>query len=250
MTAKLSPTVKFVPGAPPVDLAHSETLTLEHIPGMIYSLSRMQRWTGGLLTDWSVLQHSMLVARLAKDKGEPPLIVTQCLAHDLIEALTGDIPTPFKEALGLSRPIGGLEYGSRDAFKLFELDSMERVFSLLGSQGLMAEKRWQPYDQRALEIEAVCFGWEDWVEQLDFDPVTKVESGVLWSILVEDYFSQGDLFLQELLAAVQPDICAKLLKVSGEFGDRRLAQQEGLRRARNAEPLSVRARSFQGVVFA
>ena len=57
-----------------------------------------RRQRGGV--PFSVAQHSTVVARLVEQLDAAPLIALQALLHDGHEAITGDMTTPCKEALG------------------------------------------------------------------------------------------------------------------------------------------------------
>lgn len=59
------------------------------------SLSRQPRFAGMTRRWWSVLDHSLYVAKLAILDRLEPRVVVAALLHDAHE-FTGDIPTPFK----------------------------------------------------------------------------------------------------------------------------------------------------------
>lgn len=60
-----------------------------------FALSKEQRFGNHLPRDWSVAQHSLLVASMVR-----PEYRLGALLHDAHEAYTGDIPTPVKLLLG------------------------------------------------------------------------------------------------------------------------------------------------------
>lgn len=65
------------------------------------SLSRISRFNGNALAFVSVAQHSVLVAAIAV--GARPVdqsLARLALYHDAHEAITGDVPTPVKRAIG------------------------------------------------------------------------------------------------------------------------------------------------------
>jgi len=62
------------------------------------ALSRIPRFAGHTRSAWTVLDHSLFVAALAD--GEPiaeDLLPLCALLHDAHEAMTSDVPTPFKD---------------------------------------------------------------------------------------------------------------------------------------------------------
>lgn len=75
------------------------------VPDVAIALSRLPRFGGHTRRPWSVADHSLFCYRLALDVRTmlPALALRMRLAvlmHDWHEALTGDMPTPFKnEAL-------------------------------------------------------------------------------------------------------------------------------------------------------
>lgn len=62
-------------------------------------LGRTLRFGGHANPEWTVLHHSMLVALLWL-RAYGPEGVEHALLHDLHEAITGDIPSPVKAAIG------------------------------------------------------------------------------------------------------------------------------------------------------
>lgn len=81
------------------------------------SLSRLPRFLGATRGPhpYSVAQHSVHVAELAAHWGAPPRLQLAALFHDAAEALTGDIPTPLKLALG--EPFRRIERALEDAVR-------------------------------------------------------------------------------------------------------------------------------------
>ncbi|WP_049973732.1 hypothetical protein [Azospirillum sp. B4] len=78
--------------------------TAADIPGiqvLADALAKINRFSGGAATTWSVAEHSLLVADLL-----PRRLRLYGLLHDAHEAIVGDITTPVKAALELlaSRP--------------------------------------------------------------------------------------------------------------------------------------------------
>ena len=74
--------------------AETETPTLADLS---LGMSRIPRFAGQTRVPWSVLDHSLFAASMAQ--RDAPLAYAAQLAvlmHDAHEALTGDVPTPFK----------------------------------------------------------------------------------------------------------------------------------------------------------
>ena len=58
------------------------------------ALSRVQRWNGDTIVPWTVLQHTLAGVVLIPEEQAVELVYW--ILHDVEEALTGDIPAPFK----------------------------------------------------------------------------------------------------------------------------------------------------------
>lgn len=67
-----------------------------------WSLSQINRFVGHCKRPYSVAEHSILVADLARIDGKAPEVQLACLLHDAHEAYTGDTSAPAKNAIGLS----------------------------------------------------------------------------------------------------------------------------------------------------
>ncbi len=63
---------------------------------LIRQLARLPRFAGATVEPFSVLRHSLHVARILEAQELPPGIVAAGLMHDAAEVLTGDVPSPFK----------------------------------------------------------------------------------------------------------------------------------------------------------
>jgi hypothetical protein len=61
-----------------------------------FGLSRFRRWGGATIREWNVLQHSLAIFVLTE--GEPLIVRSAALFHDVEEFITGDIPRGFKTA--------------------------------------------------------------------------------------------------------------------------------------------------------
>lgn len=66
------------------------------------SLAQINRFTGHCHRPYSVAEHSLLVATLAKREGKSAVIQLACLMHDAHEAYSSDMSSPAKHAIGLS----------------------------------------------------------------------------------------------------------------------------------------------------
>lgn len=60
------------------------------------ALSRLDRFNGLSRRFYSVAEHSVNVANMARRAGEPPAVVAACLMHDAAEAYLGDVVSPLK----------------------------------------------------------------------------------------------------------------------------------------------------------
>ncbi len=69
-----------------------QELTLEDLA---YHLGLINRWAG-IAPGWSVLDHSLFVAELAKRQGLSDETIETALFHDAHEIITGDVPRPWK----------------------------------------------------------------------------------------------------------------------------------------------------------
>jgi 5'-deoxynucleotidase YfbR-like HD superfamily hydrolase len=66
---------------------------------ILYALGNLPRFTGHV-TEYTVLEHSILVAELVEREHHDPYLTLTALYHDAHEAYTGDISTPMKNVLG------------------------------------------------------------------------------------------------------------------------------------------------------
>lgn len=75
----------------------------DNVPGLreiSHSLAQINRFTGHCKRPYSVAEHSLLVASLARDDGAPTLAVLAALLHDAHECIVGDVASPIKAELG------------------------------------------------------------------------------------------------------------------------------------------------------
>ena len=75
----------------------SNVLTLAEIA---HSLAQLNRYTGHALRPYSVAEHSLLVCDIVRGMGLGPHAQRAALLHDAHEAITGDVASPIKWAVG------------------------------------------------------------------------------------------------------------------------------------------------------
>jgi hypothetical protein len=87
-----------------LDLINPSPLDIE-IEDIAHGLARVSRWNGQTIGDhpYSVAQHSLLVAEIARSIGPdwPARWRLAALLHDAPEYVVGDLISPFKAALSL-----------------------------------------------------------------------------------------------------------------------------------------------------
>jgi hypothetical protein len=82
----------------PFDLANP-TPDMVRLDDITYALGHINRFTGHVGT-YSVAEHSMLVESRVRELGGSVQDCRDALAHDFVEAYTGDISKPMKVLLG------------------------------------------------------------------------------------------------------------------------------------------------------
>lgn len=85
------------------------------------ALAQINRFTGHCHRPYSVAEHSLLVADLAKREGRSATLQLACLMHDAHEAYSSDMSSPAKNAIGLSWGV----------FETRQADIVRRQFGLL-----------------------------------------------------------------------------------------------------------------------
>lgn len=88
-----------------------------HLPNLINAIFNINRFNGNLTYNWTVGNHSIIVYELC-NYYEQEHLFKAALAHDLHEAIVGDIATPIKQAV--------------PEFRAFEDKWMNRVGELVG----------------------------------------------------------------------------------------------------------------------
>lgn len=93
-------TVEWIMSQSGADIAVSEDtgvcVPVPRIHDIAHSLSQLNRFNGHAKFPYSVAQHSLNCARLAKRLKAGPVVELCCLLHDAHEAVTGDVATPLK----------------------------------------------------------------------------------------------------------------------------------------------------------
>ena len=86
---------------------------------MVRGLAMTVRFRGQLKDFYSVLEHQLLVAKLARSEGASLEIQRACMLHDGHEYLTGDFPSPYKHDVPVMRLWEGkIERTFREALNL------------------------------------------------------------------------------------------------------------------------------------
>jgi uncharacterized protein len=115
-----------------VDMIDPDPETLE-LGDIAHALSRVPRFGGHLPWEWSVAQHSLLVASMVPAEHK-----LQALLHDASEAFLCDIPSPLKAHL--------------PEYKTIEQRMMQAIATRFGMQWPMADEI-KVVDTLALEME-------------------------------------------------------------------------------------------------
>lgn len=118
-------------------------------------LGRTRRFGGTGSLEWSVLQHSMLVALLWLRAGYDRENLHYALLHDAHEAYLGDIPAPVKKQLR------DRSEGSTGALKWLEEEIDSRIrgeLSIAAPPNELVRAQVKICDMAALVIEAHLFG--------------------------------------------------------------------------------------------
>ena len=112
------------------------------IAEVAHHLAIINRFTGATSRPYSVAEHSVLVADIAKMADEPAVVQFACLMHDGHEYVTGDASSPAKREIG----------EGWDRFEGFHARAFRRQFAL---ESLFAEfgDRVHHYDLVALATE-------------------------------------------------------------------------------------------------
>lgn len=93
---------------------------------LAHHLAQINRYTGATVRPYSVAEHSLLCADIAEAMDLPRVVQLACLTHDYHEAITGDMSSPVKMAVG-------------SAWGLYENAVARRVRRHLGLHGVFAD---------------------------------------------------------------------------------------------------------------
>lgn len=80
--------------------ANAAPATQPSLSEIAWSLAHINRYTGHSLRAYSVAEHSLLVADIARARGASTLGVLCALMHDAHECIVGDVTSPVKALLG------------------------------------------------------------------------------------------------------------------------------------------------------
>ncbi len=97
-----------------IDLARPDPSQIDP-RDLIHGVAHLCRFTGHVDRFYSVAEHSVQAWMWAGRLGLPTEVCRQALAHDLHEAITGDVASPIKRVLGDTwrRFEGSVEYAVR-----------------------------------------------------------------------------------------------------------------------------------------
>jgi len=152
-----------------------ETLTELPVSQIAMQLHRLKRYGGAI--DFSVLQHSLLVYRLAR--SDDPVTLLWALLHDVGECWIGDALKPAKQIAG-------------HAWSDLEQHYDKHVQRLAGiTVSLAVAQRVRDADQRACEIEMMY--WNAYPFAIQNEPLRK--AALAQEI---DWINSVDLFLKEI----------------------------------------------------
>jgi hypothetical protein len=98
------------------------------IEEIAHSLAQVNRFIGHCNRPYSVAEHSLLVADLARRADATPVVQLAALMHDAHEAFTGDAASPVKWAVG-------------NSWRVFEHGQATAVHHAFGLQTVMQSQR-------------------------------------------------------------------------------------------------------------
>lgn len=98
------------------------------ITEIAHSLAQINRFSGHCSRPYSVAEHSILVAAIAKRLGLPPIGQLAALMHDAHECIVGDMASPIKEIM-------------TDTWDALEVDHQETLLTRYWLTGAYFEHR-------------------------------------------------------------------------------------------------------------
>jgi uncharacterized protein len=150
---------------------------------LVIGISRVNRWCGQTLGEvgFNVAQHSVLVEQILGEMVWPAAAFEPrrwALAHDLAEAVYGDVVTPVKAVLGR-------------AYRELE-QRLERALSLALGFGPSVPEEWRKAVKRADRIAAVSEAVQlaGWTEKAARQLVGRDYRGKLWPEPIEPWPEQ------------------------------------------------------------
>jgi hypothetical protein len=152
-----------------------------------HALARITRFTGHGDNAYTVAQHCVVVAELARIAGEPRTIQAWALLHDAEEAYTNDVPSPMKEAMRIEA--AGDEHPTVDWVSSFDAIArrIQGAISIRFGIPMADVKR---FDNTASLIEVECNGPHScaaytWLEYAG-PHITSLSDGV-WSTELAEF---------------------------------------------------------------
>lgn len=151
---------------------------------LAHHLGNICRFTGATKVHYSVAQHSIMVAGLARDRAPLPEVkqkyIMYGLLHDASEAYLGDVPTPWKNTIGM-------EY-----YKDIETRTMKAIGEALGFDLSNMPDEVHEADKEAFYRE------QAYLMNPPYHPDNPfVDSNAPWSVLPPTMASQAWLYLYE-----------------------------------------------------
>lgn len=107
-------------------MAHTDVGRPVHIDDIAHQLALINRFHGATSRPYSVAEHSLLVADIARREGATPIAQLAALMHDAHEAYTQDLASPAKAAVNL----GGM--GHTAPWAAFEHEHAGEVMCAFG----------------------------------------------------------------------------------------------------------------------
>lgn len=129
-----------------IDLLNPDPTQIE-LSDIAVALSRVPRFGGHTLGQWSVLQHSIAVSNLVSDQHK-----LAALLHDASEAYICDIPSPLKRLLGDA--YYEVERRVQEAIgKKFEVDLVNLPMAVKRADAIMLMTEHEKFQPTTLEWE-------------------------------------------------------------------------------------------------
>lgn len=144
MTAAVSVPLNFVetPSGGWVDVEHPDPATLK-LEDIAHKLAQVNRFGGSTSYPYSVAQHAVFVARRLASVGASRRLQLLGLHHDDAEAFLGDIPRPWKAALGepYRRLTKRMDAAIAEALGLRYTEATHKIIKAADNFALLVEAR-------------------------------------------------------------------------------------------------------------